>query len=53
MTPPHKTKGPVPFTMDSRLVGTVRVSVNFRSSSSLVWCILRQWRRMLRLELKS
>lgn len=32
----------IPFTMESRLVGTVRVSVNFRSSSSLVWCILRQ-----------
>lgn len=42
-----------PFTIDSRLVGTVRVSVNFRSSSSLVLCILRQWRRMLRRELKS
>lgn len=32
----------LPFTIESRLVGTVRVSVNFRSSSSLVWCILRQ-----------
>lgn len=43
----------LPFTMESRLVGTVRVSVNFRSSSSLVWCILRQWRLMLRRDLKS
>lgn len=39
--------------MDSKLVGTVRVSVNFLSSSSFVWCILRQWRLMLRRELKS
>lgn len=34
-------------------MGTVRVSVNLRSSSSLFWCILRQWRLMLRRELKS
>lgn len=41
------------FTTDRRLIGTVRVSVNLRNSSSFCQCTLRQWRRMLRLEQKS